>query len=51
MQPLLEGGVLACILHNFLSNNATKEGSHRRDTSTRIESGIADYFFIKFIDK
>jgi hypothetical protein len=51
MQPLLEGGVLACILHNFLSNNATKEGSHRRDTSTRIESGIADYFFFKFIDK
>ena len=51
MQPLREGRVLACILHDLLSDDTTEEGSHRRDTSTRIESGIADYFFIKFINK
>jgi hypothetical protein len=50
MQPLLEGGVLACVLHDFLGNNTSEEGSHRRDTSTRIESGVADYFFFKFIN-
>jgi hypothetical protein len=50
MQPLLEGRVLACILHDFLGNNSTKEGGHGRDACTRIESGVADYFFFKLIN-
>ncbi len=51
MQPLLKWGVLASKLHNFLGNNATEEGSHRRDASTRIESGIEDHFLIHLINK
>ena len=51
MQPLLEGGVLASILHDFLGNNSTEEGGHGRDACTRIERGIFDYFFFKLINK
>ena len=51
MQPLLEGRVLACILHDFLGDDTTEEGGHWRDACTRVESGIADYFFLKFINK
>jgi hypothetical protein len=51
MQPLLERGVLASILHYFLGDDTTEEGGHRRDACTRIESGVADYFFFKLINK
>ena len=51
MQPLLERGVLASILHDFLGDDTTEEGSHRRDACTRIESCITDYFFFKLINK
>jgi hypothetical protein len=51
MQPLLKGRILACILHDLLSDDTTEEGSHGWDACLRIESGIADYFFIKFLDK
>ena len=51
MQPLLKWGVLACKLHDFLGNNATEESGHRRDASTRIESGISDNIFFNFINK
>jgi len=31
VEPLFEGSVFSGVLHDLLSNNATKEGSHWRD--------------------
>jgi hypothetical protein len=46
MKPLLQGRVLAGLLHDLLSDDATEERSHWRDGALREADSILDDFFL-----
>lgn len=48
MHPLLERGVLAGLLDNLLSYNATEESTHRRDRASREAYRFFKHIFINF---
>ncbi len=49
VEPLLQGTVLASVLHDFLGDHSSEERGHWGDACTRVEGRITDHLLVKFL--
>lgn len=50
VKPLLKGSILASVLDYLLSNDTTKEGSHRGDGGSSELAGVSHNALLKLLD-